>query len=173
MAKFLSSTLVFGYKSTLLSILKGNNCGSLPSVNRDEPGTTISKQLENHFLKTCTLVLCVFLPPLHPQQCAFFGYFESVGFFYFCLSYGEYSECPLWKEAIGCWSVTGCCASIKKGFLVTEGEGNVACYPAADQELEFPCTSRRLLQNLVETYLKVNSTTFLITSRKIAWLFDS
>lgn len=70
-------------------------------------------------------------PPL-PAACVLWVFWVC-GFFNFCLSSGEYSECPLWKEAIGCWSGTGCRASIKKGCPVTEREGCVACYPATDQ----------------------------------------
>lgn len=52
----------------LQSILKGNSCGNLPSISRYETGTTVSKQLENQFLKTCTLVLCIFLLPSTPSS---------------------------------------------------------------------------------------------------------
>lgn len=94
-SRFLSSIWSLTIGPLLQSILEGSTCGSLPSIYSCETGTTVSKQLGNKFLKTCTLVLCIFLPALHSQQWAFFGYFESGGFFNFYLSYGECSEFPL------------------------------------------------------------------------------
>lgn len=80
LSRFLSSILAFDYKSTLQSILKGNNCGNLPSVNRYETGPTVSKQLENQFLKTHTLVLCIFPLPSTPSSVHSLGILSLWGF---------------------------------------------------------------------------------------------
>lgn len=76
--RFLSSILVFDYKSDLQSISKGNNYSSLPSVNRYETRLVVL------FWKRVP-VFCIVLLPLQSQQCVFFGYFESGGFFSFYL----------------------------------------------------------------------------------------
>lgn len=159
--RYLSSILVSDYKSNLWSIFKENNYSSLPSVNSYETRIVVP------FLKTCRPVFCIFRPPLHHQRSLLFGCFESVSIFSFCLlAEGRQTAIHTRRVLTVTLQQRLLCLHQKRTPRHWKERKFWLVISLQISNCGFCALLELLLQNLVETYLKVNATTLLSSAGK-------